>query len=144
MPYKNYYFPDDNLILNIFYGTVGNHDVRNHAMELVKQDKLKEGYIKITDTSCIKGVNITRSIVYSGISTRTTPNVIKNGKSIIVNDSKEFGDIAEMFSNELIRQGDCATITKSINEALEIIEKTHLLDIFSPYIDKYMSFGITE
>ncbi len=54
MPFKNIYFTNENLLLNVFYGHVTAGDVRSHVMEMIRQKTLSEGFTKITHCLLIR------------------------------------------------------------------------------------------
>ncbi len=144
MPYKNHYFQEENTLLNIFYGTVTNIDIRNHAVELVNQTIMDDGYIKITDSTHIKDVNIDPAIIMNTASLRYSKNTVTNSESFLIRDNPQFNHIAEQVAKEWENQGDNVTVTTSLKHALETIGKSHLFEQFNDCINKYRLFGISQ
>ena len=141
MPFKNIFIPEENLLLNIFYGVITGFDIRDHVMELARQTVLTEGYAKITDGTYIRGADISDSNISSTVSFKNDSTLTQSNGSVMISPSKEVDILAQRFVDEGKRHGEKGKIERTLFDALQWYDKTHLHDELAAEIKKYENFS---
>ncbi len=138
MPYKNFYYTNENLLFTVFYGTVSSTDMRSYAMEMFKQKVVREGFSRITDGTLVKEIiHLPNANVVSTVSLKAMEGVVRSNDGVIVSCSDHVDALAEKFVSENKRHGDTIHIRRTLDEALDFYGISNLKDKLQSHIDLY-------
>ncbi len=144
MPFKNFYFKDENFLLTVFYGVITNIDMRNHAIEMLNQDILTTGFSKIVNGKFIKAVDINTSNIRATVDIMSKGEAVKYKKCFMIAKSPKVKIIADRYADEWAKHDEEVVVISDIKDALKDFSKEHLLDDLTQLIEKYEGFGEGE
>lgn len=127
MPFKNIFYPEENALLTIFYGTISPLDMRDYAISMVSQTVLTEGFSRITDGTMIKEIGVfPEGNLNTVVQYKARDGVIRSNGGIIVSNSLQLDEFAQKIISEGKKRGDSIEIRTTLSDALTHYGLAHL------------------
>jgi hypothetical protein len=127
LAFKNFYYPDQNLLFTIFFGVTTPVDFRQYAIEMVNQKKLSHGFSRVSDLTLARNLQkIPASNVKSVSEYKANSDVIQSNGGIIVSNSSHTDTLADKFIEESKIVGNIIETRRTIFQALEFYDLHHM------------------